>query len=112
MTGLGIMLGALSMLIGVAALWLAADARHKAEGQTAQLVRSQSTVLRKSVEDVAGIVAVIDQRLKDTERRLELRERERGEVLALREELSVVRAALGSIRDAASPNKAASALRH
>ncbi len=112
MLGFGILLGGLSMLIGFAALWLAADARNRAGGETAQLMRSQGTLLRKSVDNVAGAVAGIDQRLKDIERRLAMSERESSNVDAVREELLAVRAALGSLREATTPRTAMSTLRH
>lgn len=112
MLGFGILLGGLSMLVGFAALWLAADARNRASGEAAQLLRSQGAILRNSVNDVAGAVAGIDRRLKDIERKLVLNERERSDVDAVREELLVVRAALSSLREAATPRNAAAALRH
>lgn len=103
----------LAMFVGLCGVWMAGDARRRAEGQTIQFVRSQVTVLRKGIEDVGGLVVALDSRLKAAERKLASLESKRGELDGLREDLAIMRSAVGALQEVrTSPEARSSGLTH
>lgn len=98
-----ILIGVMSMLVAFVALYLAGETRRRAEGQTVQFVRGQAAILRRALEEVAGTVNTIDNRLKAVERKAAAQEQERQELAALREDVTLMQSALGALQRVHQP---------